>query len=200
VRDPAHTLTLNLQTGEAPMVDRMMRAVRADVSLYEEVEANPSYQQEGYTIVGIVAVVSAAVSILFGLGDIVAALIAAVVGLIFTFLGYFVWSFVIYFLGTRVFNGTADYPEMQRTLAYSYTPQIFSFVNVVPVVGPILGLVVSLWSAYLAFVAIRQGLDLDTTKAAITTIVSWIVLAIILAIPATLLVLLGVGAAAVGAS
>lgn len=182
------------------MVDRMMRAVRADVSLYEEVEANPAYQQEAYTIVGLVAVVSAAVTILFGLGDIVGALITAVVSALFTFIGYFVWSFVIYFLGTRVFNGTADYPEMQRTLAYSYTPQILSFVGVIPVLGWLLGIVISLWSAYLAFVAIRQGLDLDNTKALITTVVSWIVLAIIIAIPTSLLVLLGVGAAAAGAN
>jgi hypothetical protein len=171
------------------MVDRMMRAARADVTLYEEAEANPSLTQEAYTVVGVVAVISAIGGLLTagltGVNPIVNALWSGVS----VFVGYLVWSYLTYFIGTRVFNGTADAGELQRTLGYAYTPQVLSFI-------PCVGFLAALWSLYLGIVAVRQALDFDTGKAVLTAGVAFVVWFVIAAIIGTVL---GLGAAGLSA-
>lgn len=180
------------------MVDRMMRAVRADVALYEEAEANPALTQEAYTIVGIVAAINFVVSLIFGVfsGDFVAGILTAVFSAAATFIGYLIWSYLSYFIGTNVFNGTADAGELQRTLGYAWTPQILvALLNFIPVLGACLGIIPGLWSVYLGVVAIRQALDIDTGKAVLTAVIAFVVQFVIFAIIGGVL---GVGAAGLG--
>ena len=153
------------------MVDRMMRAVRADVTLYEEAEHRPELQQEAYTIVGIVAAISAVFALLGGLlaGDLMSGLITAVAAGVMSFVGYLIWSYLTYFIGTRVFNATATPGEVQRALGYAWTPQILvQLLTLLPLIGACLAIVPGLWSLYLGFIASRQSLDLDNQKTLIT--------------------------------
>ena len=169
------------------MVDRMIRAAKADIELYEEVEHSPSLTQEAYTIVGIVAAVSAIGGIIVGLATMDNSTTAILSGIwqgVSVFLGYFVWSYLTFFIGTNVFKGTADYGELQRTIGYSMTPQVLSFI-------PIVGLVTGLWSLYLGFVAVRQALDVDNSKAALTIVIAFVIQIVIFTIIG---VVLGVGA------
>lgn len=174
------------------MVDRMIRATKADVSLYEEAEATQALQNEAITIVAIVAVVGALGSLIVGAatGDgIGSALVGAVFQGIAVMVGYFLWAYIAFFVGTRLFNGTADYGELLRTLGYAQSPNVLSFI-------PCIGFLAALWSLWLSVVAIRQALDFDTTKAVLTSIVGFIVYLILLAIVGSIF---GVGAAAIGA-
>ncbi len=170
------------------MVDRMIRAAKADIELYEEVEHSPSLTQEAYTIVGIVAAISAIGAILIAFattdGGAITAILTGVWQGISVFLGYFVWSYLTFFIGTNVFKGTADYGELQRTIGYAMTPQVLSFI-------PLVGLVASLWSLYLGFVAVRQALDVDNSKAALTIVISFVIQIVIFA---AIGFVLGVGA------
>lgn len=166
------------------MVDRMMRATRAEVAFYEEAEANPSLTQEAYTIVGIIAVITAVSAIIGGLfaGDVGAGLLTGIVAGIMVFVGYLIWSYLTYFIGTRVFNGTADAGELQRTLGYAMTPQILSgLLGLVPILG-CLGIVPALWSLYLGVIAVRQALDFDMSKALMTAGLAWLAQLIITAL------------------
>ena len=165
------------------MVERMIRAAKADIELYEEVEHNPSLTQEAYTIVGIVAAISAIGGILVALGT-GESILAGIWQGISVFLGYFVWSYLTFFIGTNVFNGIADYGELQRTIGYAMTPQILTFI-------PIVGLIAGLWSLYLGFVAVRQALDVDNTKAFLTVVIAFIIQVVIFT---GIAIVLGVGA------
>lgn len=178
------------------MVDRMMRAARADVELYEEVEHTPALTQEAFTVVGLVAVISALGSLLWnmlfaatagtGFGSVI---IGAIWSAVSVLIGYFVWSYLTWFIGTRVFNGTAEVGELQRTLGYAYTPQVLSFI-------PCVGLLAALWSIYLGVVAVRQALDFDTTKAVLTAgaaFLVWFVISLVIGM------VIGVGSAGLGA-
>ena len=165
------------------MVERMIRAAKADIELYEEVEHNPSLTQEAYTIVGIVAAISAIGGILVALGT-GESILAGIWQGISVFLGYFVWSYLTFFIGTNVFNGIADYGELQRTIGYAMTPQILTFI-------PIVGFFAGLWSLYLGFVAVRQALDVDNTKAFLTVVIAFIIQVVIFT---GIAIVLGVGA------
>lgn len=173
------------------MVDRMMRASRADVALYEEVEHNKSLTTEAVTVVGIVAVISAlgaAVVALATDGSLVSSLIGNFISVI---VGFFIWSFLVFFIGTNVFNGeAADVGEILRPLGYAYTPQILSFI-------PCVGFLAALWSLYLGFVAIRQGLDLDNGKTALTVVISFVVMFVVQLLIAGVFGLAGAGLGAI---
>jgi hypothetical protein len=174
---------------QASLVDRMMRAIRADVNLFEEVERDQSATTQAATVVAIVAVASA---IGAGLGatmapavqgvpaqGFVGAFFAALIG---AFIGWVVWSYVTYFVGTRLFNGTATPGEMLRCIGFAQSPQVLAILTFIPILGPILGFLLFLWSIYIGFVAVRQALDIDNTKAILTIVISAIVTFIVSAL------------------
>ena len=92
-------------------------------------------------------------------------------------LGWLVWSAVTYFVGTSFFGGQADLGEMLRVIGFAYAPQI---LGIIPCIGWIIGVV---WTLAAGFIAVRQGLDLDNTKAALTIgigLVAYIIIFVII--------------------
>src|SRR6266404_3608773 len=101
-----------LETTSSSMVNRMIRAARIEVPLYEEVEADLTATNQALLVVVIVAIASGIGSgIAGGSGGVVGRLIF---GLVTALLGWAVWSYVVYFVGTRFFHGTATYGELLR--------------------------------------------------------------------------------------
>ena len=80
---------------------------------------------------------------------------------------------------------------MIRTLGFAYSPNIFSIVAAVPVIGALLSFLISLWGIVAGFFAVREGLDLDTTKAILTIIISVVVLFLFTLVVTAVLVPLG---------
>ncbi|MCB0076634.1 MAG: YIP1 family protein [Anaerolineales bacterium] len=154
------------------MIERVTRAVKADASLYEEVERNPALTTEAYTIVGIVALVAAVLGLTGGISGAIASAIGVVVS-------YLLWTFVTYFVGTNLFDGKANWQEMQRTIAYALVPSVLGGFAGIPLIGWLIAIVGSLWTLYLVYVAIRQGLDLDSNKAILTGVISWIAIFVV---------------------
>ena len=102
------------------LTDRMVRAARLETSLYNEVEADLSATQQALTVVVIVAIAGGIGS---ALGAAIAGRPAAVAGgliggIIAELLGWLVWSYVMYLVGTRVFHVlrrlSAVRPEVAR--------------------------------------------------------------------------------------
>lgn len=181
------------------IVDRVIRAAKLDVDLFEEVEAD-----EGLTSQAIAVVVIAAIA--GGIGGALGAIIegrgiggflgSLIVSPIIAVVGYLIWAALTYFIGTNVFQGTADYGEMLRAIGYSYGPQVLGLLSFIPCVGWIPSLVGGIWSLVAGIIAVRQALDFDTGKAVITCIIGWIVVVIL----AVILSAIGIGgAAALGA-
>ena len=86
------------------MIERMTRALQADIQLYEEVEHNTALTQEAYKIVGAVAAVSAIAGLLTGfavpgLNPIINAILSGVNVLI----GYLLWSYLTFYIGVNYF-------------------------------------------------------------------------------------------------
>src|SRR5579859_4360325 len=102
-------------TSSSSIVNRMMRAARLEVPLYEEVEHDLSATNQALLVVVLVAVARAIGAGFTGgaPGGLVGGLVA---GLLTALVGWAVWSYVVYFVGTRFFGGTATYGELLRTL------------------------------------------------------------------------------------
>src|SRR5207302_10757511 len=149
------------------MTSRMIRAAKLEVPLYEEVEADITATNQALLVVVLAAVASGIGAALGGVvsgtnaGGLVGLL---VIGILRALIGWAVWSYAVYFVGTRFFGGTATYGELLRTLGFAQSPGVLLILRFVPVLGGILGIAVAIWVLITGFVATRQALDIDNTK------------------------------------
>ena len=158
------------------LVDRMVRAAKLDVSLYEEVESDRGSQMQA---LGVVVISSVA----FGLGT-GAGLGGLVIGTIASVLGWYVWAFITYIIGTRLLpepTTRSDHGELLRTMGFANAPGVVCIVGLIPGVRGIAIAVAQIWMLVTAIIAIRSALDYQSTLRAIAVVViGWIVRAVLL--------------------
>lgn len=150
------------------MFNRIMGVFRLDTNTFEAIESDSSATSQAAIIVAIVALLASLGS---GFGSIIGGgnfLTSFFTTLVWTFVGWLLWSVVSYFVGTTFFGGKATLNEMIRVIGFAYAPQ---FLSIIPCVGWVIG---GIWSLIAGFIAIRQGLDLDNVKAALTVLVGFV--------------------------
>ena len=162
------------------LLERMIRASKLDVSLYEQVEADPSTMKEA----GLVVVLS---SLAAGIGTIHQAGLAGILfGTIAALVGWFIWAYLTMIIGTRLLPSPetdADYGQLLRTIGYSSAPGVTRVLGVIPVIGPIVAFLAGVWMLVAMVVAVRQALDYTSTgRAVVVCLIGWIVQFIVLAI------------------
>jgi hypothetical protein len=181
------------------IINGMLRALRLDKTFFEEVEHDPSYNQDALGVVILVAAIGSIGSFLgalFSGAGILAAIGGLIIGLVLAIAGYYLWVFVAHFIGTQFFKGTADRGEVQRALGFAYAPQALNFLGFIPCLGGIIVFVAWIWSIAAAFVAIRQSLDQDDVNAGLTVVISGIAVMIVVGIISAIFAGLGFGVAA----
>jgi len=157
----------------ASLVDRMIRAAKLDVHLYEEVEADQTAMPQAVATVAISSL-AAGIGSLGALG-----LSGLLVGVIAALVGWFIWAFLTYFIGTKLLPepGTkADLGELMRTMGFSSAPGVLRVLGFVPVVGVIIVLGASIWMLVAMIIAVRQALDYRSTWRSVgVCLIGWIV-------------------------
>lgn len=160
------------------ILNGMLRAAKLDKAFYEEVEHDASYSQDALAVVILAALAGGIGSFLGSLfmgSNILTAIGSLIFGVVVAIAAYYVWVFVAQYVGTRFFKGQGDFGEVQRAFGFAYAPQVLNILSFIPCVGWVLPLVTWLWSLATGFVAIRQSLDQDDTNAALTMVVSFLV-------------------------
>jgi hypothetical protein len=112
-------------------------------------------------------------------------ILGLVVGAMSALVGWLVWSFITYLIGTRVFKGPqteATYSQLLRCIGFSDSPRALAILSFVPVLGGILAFVAMIWSLVAMVIAVRQALDFTTGRAVATCVVGFIVLVAISAV------------------
>ena len=149
-------------------VDRIMRACKLDVDLYEEVEADKSAILQA---AGVVILSSLAVGIgaffTFGSFNI---LVPALVSLT----SWFVWSCLIYFVGAKLFpepTTQADLGELLRTIGFSHAPGLFRVFGFNQDLMVLTFYGCGIWMLVAMIIAVRQALDYKSTWRAIGVVV-----------------------------
>lgn len=159
-------------------VDRMIRASKLDPHLYEEVEADK--EAMGHAM-GVVVLSSLA----GGIGFIqVAGPMGMVIGTIGSLLGWYVWAFLTYLIGTKLLPASqtrTDYGELLRTIGFSSAPGIIRLLGIIPGITNFVNLVAGVWMLIAMVIAVRQALDYQSTYRAIgVCTIGWIVQAVLL--------------------
>ncbi|MCA9897154.1 MAG: YIP1 family protein [Ardenticatenaceae bacterium] len=172
------------------MLDRIIGVLKLDANVYEEIEADENATTQAAIVVAVVAIVGGLIG-----GGISAAMGGSFLGsflsqLLSAFIGWLIWSGVTYFVGTSLFGGKATMGEMLRVLGFAQAPGI---LGIIPVCGSFVGWV---WTLACTFIAIRQGLDLDNSKAAMTAVIAFIAVVIMGFVIGAILAAVGLAAGA----
>ena len=159
-------------------VDRMIRAAKLDIHLYEEVEADKSAmaQPMGVVVLSSLAAGIGAISVQ-GAGGVI-------VGTIFALIGWFLWAFLTYVIGTKLLpepQTRADYGELLRTIGFSSSPGLIRVLGIIPGLQSIVFLAAGIWMLVAMVIAVRQALDYHSTWRAVgVCLIGWLVQILVL--------------------
>lgn len=153
--------------------DRMIRAAKLDVNLYEEVEADKGAMGQA---MGVVVLSSVAA----GIGSIGSAGLAGIfTGTISALIGWFIWAYITYIVGTKLLpqpQTKADYGELLRTIGFSSSPGLIRVFGIIPFLSGIVFLATAIWMLIAMVIAVRQALDYTSTLRAVgVCIIGWII-------------------------
>ena len=154
-------------------LDRMLRAAKLDVNLYEEVEADTGAMRQAIGVVVLSSIAAGIGSIATGgLGGILMGTIAALIG-------WFVWAFLTYYIGTKLLpepQTRADLGELLRTIGFSSSPGLIRVLGIIPGLGGVVFIVASIWMLVAMVIAVRQALDYESTLRAVgVCVIGWII-------------------------
>ncbi len=169
----------------ASFFDRMFRAAKLEVQLYEEVEAD-----RGATMQATIAVILAAVAA--GIGSLGSGSALGIIsGTMVALVSWLVWALLTYFVGTRLLpepETRADYGELLRTIGFSSSPGLIRVLGIVPGLGAAVFAIAGIWMLVAMVIAVRQALDYTSTLRAVgVCLIGWLVQVVILVLAAPLI-------------
>ena len=162
------------------LTDRMIRAARLDVNLYEEVEADKNTMGQATTVV-VLSSLAAGIGSFADLGA-----VGIVVLTLGTLLGWYLWAYLTYFIGTHLLaepQTKADLGELLRTIGFSSSPGLIRVLGIIPGLNQYVSLVAGLWMLVAMIIAVRQALDYSGTGRAVAVcVIGWVVQITLLAL------------------
>lgn len=160
----------------ALLIQRMLRAARLESAFYEEVEADKSAMGQAMLVVGLSSLAAG-----LGAGD--QGLKAILVGVVTAWLGWLLWAWLTWFIGTKLLaeaQTDADLGQLLRTTGFSAAPGLLRLFGFLPVVGRLVTALAQVWMLAAMIVAVRQALDYRGTGRALTVcLIGWLIYVII---------------------
>jgi hypothetical protein len=156
-----------------------MRVFRLDASVFREVAEDQNALTEAAIIVVVVTFLSSigtAIGALIGDVGFGSAIVSFFVNwIVAVLIGWIGWALLTYFIGTALFQGRTDIPEMMRVLGYASAPRLLGILGIIPCLGWIAALIGAILALIAGVIAIREAMEFDTGKAVITVLISWVI-------------------------
>jgi len=153
--------------------NRIIRAAKLDVALYEEVEADKSALGQA---MGVVVLSSIAAGI--GIPS-TAGLFGMLMGAVVALAGWYIWAYLTYFIGTKLLpepQTKADHGELLRTIGFSSSPGLIRVLGIIPVLRSIVFPIAAIWMLVAMVIAVRQALDYSSTLRAVgVCLIGWVI-------------------------
>ena len=151
--------------------NRVYRAIKIDIELYEEVEKDKSATLQA----GIVVVLS---SLAAGVGALQLGASNFLLAPILSLLSWYVWAYVIYFVGVKLFGGPktkSNHGELLRTIGFSSAPGLIRVFGVTPDLMTVTFLGSAFWMLACMVVAVKSALDYESLwKSLGVVIMAWL--------------------------
>ena len=158
-------------------INRIIRACKLDVSLYEEVEADKSATFQAALVVVLSSLAAGVGALSLGASNFIMAPILSLIS-------WYVWAYLIYFIGAKLFpepNTKADHGQLLRTIGFSSAPGLIRVFGFTPDLMSITFIGAGIWMLIAMVIAVRQALDYESTWRAIgVVVIGFLVQAIVL--------------------
>ena len=160
------------------LMERMIRAAKLDVHLYEEVETDESAMGQAVTVV-VLSSLAAGIGTIgrVGWGGIL-------LGTIFALVGWFVWAYLSYLIGSKFLpepQTQVNLGQLLRTIGFSSSPGVIRVLGIVPGLPQLVFIVASIWMLVAMVIAVRQALDYQSTWRAVgVCAMGWVIQSLIL--------------------
>ena len=174
---------------DSSFVQKMIRAARLDVTLYEQVEADEKVTTHAVAVVVLAAIAA-------GIGAKGGGLFDILMGSLVALVSWYVWAYLTFWIGTRILAepGThSSHGELLRTIGFSASPGLIRVFGVIQPLREVIFLITAIWMLLTMVIAVRSALDYRSTGRAVgVCAIGWIVQAVLLAL---LLTVVGMGKA-----
>ena len=164
-------------------INRVFRAIKIDVELYEEVEKDKSATLQA----GLVVVLS---SLAAGVGALQLGASNFFLAPVVSLLSWYIWAYIIYFVGVKLFGGPttkSNHGELLRTIGFSSAPGLIRVFGFTPDLMTVTFIGSAFWMLACMVVAVRSALDYESLwKALGVVVVAWLFQAIFLLLVITL--------------
>ena len=161
-------------------IDRVIRASKLDVNLYEEVEADKGAMTQAMGVV-VLSSIAAGIGSISSIG-----LKGIIFGTVSALIAWYVWAYMVYFIGAKLLpepQTESDVGELLRTIGFSSSPGLIRILAIIPGIAGIVFTIASIWMLVAMIIAVRQALDYQSTLRAVgVCIIGWVIQAIILMI------------------
>ena len=151
--------------------NRIFRAIKIDIDLYEEVEKDKSATIQA----GAVVILS---SLAAGIGALQLGMSNFLLAPAMSLLSWYVWAYVIYFVGVKLFGGPktkSNLGELLRTIGFSSAPGLIRIFGVTPEVMTVTFVGSAFWMLACMVVAVKSALDYESMwKAFGVVVVAWL--------------------------
>ncbi|OGP86153.1 MAG: hypothetical protein A2Y95_05285 [Deltaproteobacteria bacterium RBG_13_65_10] len=151
----------------ASFMDRVIRAMRLDVQLYEEVEADQSATGQAMAVVVLSALAA-------GIGHLGRPFMSGPLAMIvISLVGWVIWASLTWLIGTKLLpepETKANVGELLRALGFASAPGLIRVLGIIPILRWIVVPVVVVWSIAAMVIAVRQALDYKSTWRAIAVV------------------------------
>ncbi len=152
--------------------NRVFRAIKIDIDLYEEVEADKSATVQA----GIVVVLS---SLAAGFGAIHLGASNLLLAPLLSLLSWYVWAYIIYFVGVKMFpdpQTKSNHGELLRTIGFSSAPGIIRIFGFTPTLMTVTFIGSAFWMLACMVVAVKSALDYNSMwKAFGVVLFAWVI-------------------------
>ena len=183
------------------LTERIMGAFTFRKGVYAEVEVDANFTTTAWVLVAVVAFLNQIGT--YASGNLLNWLLGAVVGTIFTVIGFAVGALVINWVGRAVFKAEVSFDELVRTLGLAYVWQVVGVLGILSafssalscVLAPIM-VITGILTIVAWFIAAKEALDLDWVQTIVTVFLGFIVMVVITLLAGLVLGALGFGAAA----
>ena len=148
-------------------INRIIRACKLDVSLYEEVEADKSATFQAALVVVLSSLAAGVGALSLGASNFILAPILSLIS-------WYVWAYLIYLIGAKLFpeaNTKADHGQLLRTIGFSSAPGLIRVFGFTPDLMSVTFIAAGIWMLIAMVIAVRQALDYESTWRAIGVVV-----------------------------
>lgn len=154
----------------------LKNALALNANFYEYagyVSKNQTFAQTTVILAAISYTLGSSVVLFINRATILLLILGLIVNAVSIVLGYYFWTWTIWKVGQWLKPAAPSYRDLLIPIGFAYAPQVLNFLTVIPLLGRLIELILAIWSLLAVIVAVRQGLDISTQKAALICLLGW---------------------------